>query len=184
MPLHDDIGCNFRSLASLNSSKLAPANRSQLYFAALNQSLNEDSIVQLKHLRVRSFFKNLSGGADIPVCYGTMASAGGADIPVCRGTMCSAGGADIPVCHGTMGSAGGADIPVCHGTMYSLARLFKPFLKHFLTAAATLALAPIAHAQNQVERFDRQLEQIQRDIRIQVDQSVPIDQRALVDYGG
>jgi len=40
-----------------------------------------------------------------------------------------------------------------------------------------------AQQPSQVERFDRQLDQIQRTVRLQVDQSVPMDQRALIDYG-
>ncbi len=42
-----------------------------------------------------------------------------------------------------------------------------------------------AAAQNtQVERFERQLEQIYRDTRLRADTSLPADQRALIDYGG
>src|SRR5689334_22615443 len=39
-------------------------------------------------------------------------------------------------------------------------------------------------AQTSVERFNRQLEQIQRETTLQADTSVPIDQRTLLDYGG
>ena len=35
-----------------------------------------------------------------------------------------------------------------------------------------------------LERFERKLEQIQRDTRERVDQRVPADQRTLFDYGG
>jgi hypothetical protein len=50
-----------------------------------------------------------------------------------------------------------------------------------------LAIAGTAAAQQgqrqQLERFDRQMEQIQRETRVRADQSVPADQRALIDYG-
>ncbi len=41
-----------------------------------------------------------------------------------------------------------------------------------------------ALAQADLERFERQLERIQRDTRMRADQSVPMDQRALFDWGG
>jgi hypothetical protein len=47
--------------------------------------------------------------------------------------------------------------------------------------------APAASAQQRrdtVERFERQLEQIQRDTRLRADDAVPVDQRMLLDYGG
>src|SRR5687768_13189239 len=47
--------------------------------------------------------------------------------------------------------------------------------------------APAALAQQRpanVERFERQLEQIQREQRVMADTAVPVDQRMLVDYGG
>ena len=46
--------------------------------------------------------------------------------------------------------------------------------------------APFAHAQDArgLERFERQLEQIQRENRVLADDSVPVDQRMLIDYGG
>src|SRR5436190_5183633 len=49
-------------------------------------------------------------------------------------------------------------------------------------ALAFLALA--THAQTSVERFNRQLEQIQRDTTLRADPAVPVDQRTLIDYGG
>ena len=49
----------------------------------------------------------------------------------------------------------------------------------------SLCLAPaIASAQVEVERFQRQLEQIRRDTRENVDLTVPTEQRTLVDVGG
>ena len=50
--------------------------------------------------------------------------------------------------------------------------------------------APAARAQDRaagrsgIERFERQLEQIQRETRVQADEAIPVDQRMLVDYGG
>jgi len=41
-----------------------------------------------------------------------------------------------------------------------------------------------ASAQADLERFERRLEQIQRDTRLRVDQRVPAEQRTLFDYGG
>ena len=46
----------------------------------------------------------------------------------------------------------------------------------FLSAAAT--------GQTNLERFERQLEQIQRDTRLLVDPDVPPEQRSLIEYGG
>src|SRR5690349_15289325 len=63
----------------------------------------------------------------------------------------------------------------------------KPFVSAGLVAAAgvaSLAAALPARAQAELERFQRQLEQIQRDTRTRVDQNVPADQRTLFDYGG
>src|SRR6476619_4215910 len=53
-----------------------------------------------------------------------------------------------------------------------------------LAGAALVILAPVARAQTDLERFERQLEQIQRDTRLRVDQRIPADQRTLFDYGG
>ncbi len=44
-------------------------------------------------------------------------------------------------------------------------------------------LATRAIAQSDVERFQRQLEQIRRETRVQVDTRVPPGQRTFVDYG-
>jgi len=51
------------------------------------------------------------------------------------------------------------------------------------TVVVCLALASTALAQTDLERFNRQLEQIHRHTRLQVDTQVPPGQRALVDYG-
>ena len=51
------------------------------------------------------------------------------------------------------------------------------------TAVLCLAWASTAVAQSDLERFNRQLEQIHRQTRLQVDTEVPAGQRALVDYG-
>ena len=54
-----------------------------------------------------------------------------------------------------------------------------------LAGAVLALLAPRpAGAQTELERFERQLEQIQRDTRLRVDQRVPAEQRTLFDYGG
>jgi hypothetical protein len=49
---------------------------------------------------------------------------------------------------------------------------------------ALAAAAPPAAAQSELERFQRQMEQIQRDTRVRVDQRIPAEQRTLFDYGG
>ncbi len=58
--------------------------------------------------------------------------------------------------------------------------------RHLLVAAAGLCplVAGAAHGQVDLYRFQRQLEQIQRETRLLVDHDVPADQRALLDYGG
>jgi hypothetical protein len=49
----------------------------------------------------------------------------------------------------------------------------------------TLSLiSPRALGQAELERFQRQLEQIQRDTRLRVDQRIPAEQRTLFDFGG
>jgi hypothetical protein len=45
------------------------------------------------------------------------------------------------------------------------------------------AACPWAWSQNNLERFQRQLDTLQRDTRIEADESIPMDQRALIDYG-
>src|SRR4051794_12283129 len=52
----------------------------------------------------------------------------------------------------------------------------------FLLAVAAGA-APLL-AQTSVERFERQLQQMQHDTRLRVNPEVPAGQRALLDYGG
>ena len=51
-------------------------------------------------------------------------------------------------------------------------------------AAASVLLTSSAFGQVALDRFERQLEQIQRETRLRVDTEVPVDQRVLVDYGG
>ena len=61
----------------------------------------------------------------------------------------------------------------------------KQFVTVALTAASLLIVAaPRAEAQADLERFQRQLEQIQRDTRTRVDSRIPAEQRTLFDYGG
>ena len=61
-------------------------------------------------------------------------------------------------------------------------------MKHLATASvfagALLGLASAASAQTELERFQRQLEQIQRDTRLRVDERIPATQRMVFDYGG
>jgi hypothetical protein len=52
-----------------------------------------------------------------------------------------------------------------------------------LSVILALALASTATAQDALERFERQLEQIQRDTLLRVDTSVPTEQRSLLDFG-
>jgi hypothetical protein len=49
--------------------------------------------------------------------------------------------------------------------------------------ALPLCAASVARAQEDLERFQRQLEQIRRDTILQVDPNVPVDQRVFIDYG-
>lgn len=59
--------------------------------------------------------------------------------------------------------------------------------KRFLAAVAAVAmlLAPFAFAQQDaVQRFQRQLQQVQQSTRIAADPSIPVEQRTLFDYGG
>jgi hypothetical protein len=58
-----------------------------------------------------------------------------------------------------------------------------------LSAAAIFGLGALlapsrSHAQTSLERFERQLEQIQRQTRLQVNPDVPVGQRTYLDYGG
>src|SRR5688572_2474550 len=60
-------------------------------------------------------------------------------------------------------------------------------MRHWLGAAGLMAVAlggQVALAQTSVERFERQLQQIQRDTRLRINPDIPADQRALLDYGG
>ncbi len=56
-------------------------------------------------------------------------------------------------------------------------------MKHILSLGIVL-LASTALGQTSVERFERQLEMIQRQQRVLVNPEVPAGQRALIDYGG
>ena len=53
-----------------------------------------------------------------------------------------------------------------------------------LAVAAALVATSVAGAQADLERFERQLEQIRRDTLIEADVSLPLDQRVFFDYGG
>ncbi len=47
-----------------------------------------------------------------------------------------------------------------------------------------LAAAGVARGQESLERFNRELEAIRRDTRLNTGENVPAAQRALIDYGG
>src|SRR5215212_173635 len=61
-------------------------------------------------------------------------------------------------------------------------------MRHRVWAALLLAVAagatPLLAQQTSVDRFERQLQQMQRETRLRVNPDVPADQRALLDYGG
>ncbi len=57
-------------------------------------------------------------------------------------------------------------------------------MKRISLALLLLILTLDAAGQTSIERFNRQLEQIQRETTLQADTSVPFDQRTLFDYGG
>jgi hypothetical protein len=57
-------------------------------------------------------------------------------------------------------------------------------LRFLVAGLSLLALAVPALAQSNLERFERQLQQIQQDTRLHVNPDVPADQRAFFDYGG
>jgi hypothetical protein len=59
-------------------------------------------------------------------------------------------------------------------------RSIRPFIFVFV---CTLSSRP-ALAQDSLQRFERQLEQIRRDTVLQINPAVPVDQRLLLDYGG
>ena len=54
----------------------------------------------------------------------------------------------------------------------------------WLAAIVFFACAASAHAQVGLERFERQLEQINRDVRLSIEPTIPTDQRTLLEYGG
>jgi hypothetical protein len=59
-------------------------------------------------------------------------------------------------------------------------------IRHFFAFSLLLLCGSAASslAQTSVERFNRQLEQIQRETTLQADTNVPVDQRTLVEFGG
>ena len=60
-------------------------------------------------------------------------------------------------------------------------------MRHWLGAAGFIAVimcGQLARAQTSVERFERQLQQIQQDTRLRINPDIPPEQRALLDYGG
>jgi Alginate export len=63
----------------------------------------------------------------------------------------------------------------------TLTRRPRPFLAALVICA--LYVASAAHAQQDLERFRRQLEQIERDTILQANPDVPIGQRTFIDYG-
>ncbi len=60
----------------------------------------------------------------------------------------------------------------------------SPVRLSLLLCPVLLALSATAFAQVNLERFERQLEQIQRDTRVRINEGVPAQQRLLIDYGG
>src|SRR5688572_27412476 len=54
----------------------------------------------------------------------------------------------------------------------------------FIVTVCLAMLVSSAPAQTSVERFNRQLEQIQRETMWRADPALPVDQRTLFDYGG
>ncbi len=60
-------------------------------------------------------------------------------------------------------------------------------MRNCLGAAGLVAVmlwGQLARAQTSVERFERQLQQIQQDTRLRINPDIPAEQRALLDYGG
>ncbi len=53
-----------------------------------------------------------------------------------------------------------------------------------MAMAAAMAVAGTARGQESLERFNRELEAIRRDTRLNTGENVPAGQRALIDYGG
>ena len=57
----------------------------------------------------------------------------------------------------------------------------------FVTVATMVAVAPAAPTfaqQSHAGRFERQLREIERDTRLRINPDIPVDQRALLEYGG
>lgn len=51
-------------------------------------------------------------------------------------------------------------------------------------ALSCLSVASLAHGQTSIARFERQLQQIQRDTRLRIDPNVPVEQRTYYEFGG
>ena len=56
--------------------------------------------------------------------------------------------------------------------------------KSWAIFALVLALSTVAQGQVELERFQRQLEQIRRETRLFINKDIPADQRARINYGG
>src|SRR5258706_2624234 len=66
-----------------------------------------------------------------------------------------------------------------------MTRVFKRrSYRSFVLVLLGLVAATAARAQESLQRFERQLEQIRRDTVLQINPAVPVDQRLLLDYGG
>lgn len=68
--------------------------------------------------------------------------------------------------------------------MHKSCRLMLVLFVGVLAAAGPFAADKTLAQNTQIERFERQLEQIYRDTRLRADTDLPVDQRALFDYGG
>jgi hypothetical protein len=68
---------------------------------------------------------------------------------------------------------------------FAVVRRRRPLATLAAVASLLAVAAPLAAAQgDQLERFERRLEQINRDTRLRVNPDVPAEQRTLFDYGG
>src|SRR5262245_12997326 len=67
----------------------------------------------------------------------------------------------------------------------SVGRTMKHFIRRSTIGAILLvaAFAGVSFGQTDVQRFERQLEQIRRETVDQANQSIPAEQRALLDFG-
>jgi hypothetical protein len=66
---------------------------------------------------------------------------------------------------------------------HSLRRCRCRLIGAALALVLCAAMSSVAYAQQDLERFQRQLEQIRRDTILEVNPNVPLDQRTFVDYG-